>query len=96
MPARALRQSLRSLVTPARLAVGLAVLAVPVLVGCVGTPPPPDLGSACQIRSCVCEGRPEAFWRKPPTTDVQWTDRGRAFCPDGYSLKLATGKPTRR
>ncbi|TVR98903.1 MAG: hypothetical protein EA406_05340 [Rhodospirillales bacterium] len=70
--------------------VASVVLVAALLGSCVGASPPADLGSACQIRPCTCEGPPDAFWRKPTTAEVQWTERGRAYCPEGYTLKLAS------
>lgn len=67
----------------------IAVLAPAIAAaGCAANAPPQQLGQACAVRPCTCVDTSVAWWRKAPTSDPLWTVGGRAYCPDGYDLRL--------
>jgi hypothetical protein len=70
------------------------VVLVPVLfaAGCAGNAPPRDLGQACAIRPCTCVDTDVAWWRKAQTSEPLWSANGRAYCSEGYELRLAETK----
>ena len=57
------------------------------LVGCQEPQPEPSLELACQVKKCSCIGGRTSIVGAPEKTEVQWTDNGAAYCPDGYRLE---------
>ncbi|MDX1424159.1 MAG: hypothetical protein R3322_13535 [Kiloniellales bacterium] len=69
------------------LTIFLAMLA---LAACAGDQPAEsDLRLTCQLSKCVCAAPERVFLAGEPPQEVQWTSNGDAYCPAGYSLKLA-------
>ncbi len=71
------------------------LLVLSVLVGC--TAPNnlnnPNLKVACALTQCTCvSGGGSFFNQKQTTTAVLWTERGNAYCPEGFSLRQAAEK----
>lgn len=48
-----------------------------------------DMRLTCQLSKCVCAAPERVFLAGEPPKEVQWTSNGDAYCPAGYSLKLA-------
>ena len=74
------------------------LLILSVLIGCTN-PNKPNLEVACALTKCICisdrGGRyiERNFSRQGTiTTAVLWTERGNAYCPDGYSLRRVEEK----
>jgi hypothetical protein len=63
------------------------------LVGCTD-PNKPNLEVACALTKCKClSDRDGGYFernfrgQRKITTAVLWTERGNAYCPEGYSLR---------
>lgn len=70
-----------------------ALLVLSVLTGC-SDHDKPNLALACSLTKCTClsDGGGGYFERNFSTnrtisTAVLWTERGDAYCPEGYSLR---------
>jgi len=71
------------------------LLFLSVLIGCT-KPNKPNLEVACALAKCTCispgDGYVDRNFRKQVTTAVLRTDRGNAYCPEGYSLRQVEQK----
>jgi len=74
-----------------------ALIVCAALAGCAREETKPNLPVACALADCTCvsDGVASFFERDfddkvKTTTDVLWTDRGNAYCPEGFSLHLVT------
>ena len=72
----------------------LPVLLAATLLFACSEPQKPNLALACSLTKCTCvsdkgRGYFERNFRRQRTTstDVLWTDRGEAYCPEGYALQ---------
>ena len=71
--------------------------ALSVLVGCAG-PHKPNLEVACALKKCTCISEGGGYFernfkgQRQLTTAVLWTERGNAYCPEGYTLQLVDEK----
>ncbi len=70
----------------------MALLVPVVVAGCASDAPPQQLSKACAVRACTCVDTSVAWWRKKPTTEPLWTVNGRAYCPEGYQLRLTDSR----
>ena len=69
------------------------LLLLSALVGCAEESKKPDLKVACALTKCICASVGGGFFQqKQTTTAVLWTDRGNAYCPEGFSLLLPDKK----
>ncbi|MDX1422229.1 MAG: hypothetical protein R3322_03765 [Kiloniellales bacterium] len=75
------------------LAILLALLST-ALAGCADPQKQANLELACQLTKCICVSEAGSSYidrnfrsQRTTTTDVQWTERGRASCPEGYFLQ---------
>jgi hypothetical protein len=73
------------------------LLVLPVLVGCTD-PNKSNLNVACALTECACISQGDGYFarsfRKQTTSAVLWTDRGNAYCPEGFSLRQVEQKKT--
>ena len=66
------------------------LLLLSALAGCAEESKNPDLKVACALTKCICtSGGGGLFTQKQTTTPVLWTDRGNAYCPEGFALRQA-------
>ena len=64
------------------------LLLLSALVGCAEESKRPNLEAGCALTKCICaSGGGGLFKQKQTTTPVLWTDRGNAYCPEGFSLR---------
>ena len=64
-------------------------------VGCAKVEPDPAMALTCQLKYCTCVLIDSPPFVTPDTTEVSFGQNGRAACPEGYMLHLATesGRP---
>ena len=71
----------------------LSTLALAVLLGCETEPEPTvDLTLTCQLTECICKGDDGSMFKKPSEAPLLWTERGQAYCPEGFALELVEKK----
>ena len=74
-----------------------ALIVLAALAGCAQEADKPNLAVGCALADCTCVSNSVASFlernfddKSDTTTDVLWTDRGNAYCPEGFSLHLIT------
>ena len=76
-----------------------ALVLLSALAGCAQESDKPNLAVACALADCTCVSNSVASFlernfddKSDTTTAVLWTDRGNAYCPEGFSLHLVSEK----
>lgn len=71
----------------------MSTLALAALLGCEKEAKPPvDLSLACQLTDCFCKGSDGTLFKKPSEVPPLWTERGHAYCAEGFTLEMVEKK----
>ncbi len=81
--------------TASALHTGLLCLVLSLLMGCA-EPTKPNLEVACALTKCICRSSADGYFARnfgeQTTTEVLWTDKGNAYCPEDFSLRQVEEK----
>lgn len=77
----------------------LIPLLLTALAACADSKKQANLELACQLTKCTCVSKAGSSYidrnfrsQRSTTTEVLWSERGRAYCPDGYLLQRLDDK----